>query len=137
MKTCVLDASALFAFLQNTSAAKKINELLKEANRGHARLLMSVVNYAELYGKMLHDHGIDQALSVAAGVTALPIELVITTPTRAMRAAEVKVQYQLHLSDSFAAALAIENKATLVTSDSDFRRLGRSVPVLWLKNLKP
>ena len=41
--------------------------------------------------------------------------------------------YKLHYSDSFAAALALEHKATLVTSDSDFRRLGHNFPVLWLK----
>ena len=33
-----------------------------------------------------------------------------------------------------AAALAIENKATLVTSDSDLRKLGHNVSILWLKN---
>jgi len=36
-------------------------------------------------------------------------------------------------ADAFAAALAIEHKATLVTSDSDFRKLGHAFPVLWLK----
>jgi hypothetical protein len=35
--------------------------------------------------------------------------------------------------DAFAAALAIENKATLVTSDSDFRKLGHNFPIVWLK----
>ena len=52
---------------------------------------------------------------------------------RAFRAAEVKSKYKLYYVDSFAAALAIEHKATLVTSDSDFRRLGHGFPVLWLK----
>jgi predicted nucleic acid-binding protein len=36
-------------------------------------------------------------------------------------------------ADSFAAALAIEHQATLVTSDSDFRKLGHGFPVVWLK----
>jgi len=45
----------------------------------------------------------------------------------------VKTKYNLYYVDSFAAALAIEHKAILVTNDSDFRKLGRTVPVLWLK----
>jgi len=45
----------------------------------------------------------------------------------------VKAKYKLYYVDSFAAALAIEHKATLVTSDSDFRKLGHGFPVVWLK----
>jgi predicted nucleic acid-binding protein len=52
---------------------------------------------------------------------------------RAFHAAEVKSKYKLYYVDCFAAALAIEDKAALVTSDSDFRRLGHDFPMLWLK----
>lgn len=48
MKTYVFDASALFAYLQKTAGASKVNELLKEAVRGSARVLMSAVNYGEV-----------------------------------------------------------------------------------------
>ena len=56
-----------------------------------------------------------------------------TTPQRAVHAANVKAKYKLYYVDSFAASLAIEYKAALVTSDSDFRRLGHGVAVVWLK----
>jgi predicted nucleic acid-binding protein len=59
--------------------------------------------------------------------------MVEVTQQRAFRAAEIKARYKLYYVDSFAAALAIENKATLVTSDSDFRKI-RSLPVMWLKS---
>jgi predicted nucleic acid-binding protein len=55
------------------------------------------------------------------------------TPERAFRAAEIKAKYKLYYVDSFAAGLAIEYKATLVTSDSDFRKLGHGVAIMWLK----
>jgi len=45
----------------------------------------------------------------------------------------MRVRYKLYYANAFAAALAFEYKATLVTSDSDFRRLGRGSPILWLK----
>ncbi len=45
----------------------------------------------------------------------------------------MKAKFKLYYVDSFAAALAVANKATLVTSDSDFRRLGHGFPVVWLK----
>jgi predicted nucleic acid-binding protein len=133
MKTYVFDASALFAYLQKKAGAPKVNELLKDAVRGSAQVLMSAVNYGEVYGRILRDYGPDQALATMHAVNPLPIEVVDATPERAFQAAGIKAQYKVYYVDSFAAALAIEHKATLVTSDSDFRRLGHSFPVVWLK----
>ncbi|MBZ5707209.1 MAG: type II toxin-antitoxin system VapC family toxin [Acidobacteriia bacterium] len=133
MKTYVFDASALFAYLQKTAGGPKVGDLLKEAAKEHARVLMSAVNYGEVYGRILRDGGQSQAHLAANVIRALPVELLDATPQRALQAAEVKAAYRLHYADSFAAALAFEHKATLVTSDADFRKLGHSVPVVWLK----
>jgi predicted nucleic acid-binding protein len=75
-----------------------------------------------------------RALQIMSAVGPLPIELQDVTPQRSFRAAELKVKYKFYYIDSFAAALALEHKATLVTSDSDFRKLGHDFPVLWLRN---
>jgi predicted nucleic acid-binding protein len=133
MKTYVFDASALFAFLRDRPGASKVEDLLTEANRGRAKVLMSAVNYGEVYGKILRDSGPEQALRAVHAVSPLPIEVLDATRPRAFQAADVKARYKLYYVDSFAAALAIEHKATLVTSDSDFRRLGHKFPVIWLK----
>jgi predicted nucleic acid-binding protein len=133
MKTYVLDASALFAFLQKKPGAYRINELLKEAMHGRAKVLMSAVNYGEVYGKILREHGPEQALTTVQAVSPLPIEVQDATPQRACKAADVKAKHKLYYADSFAAALAIEHKAALVTSDSDFRKLGHSIAAVWLK----
>ena len=134
MKTYVFDASALFAFLRDRPGAAKVDELLRETRRGRAKLLMSAVNYGEVYGLILRQFGPEQALRAIYAVRPLPIELLDVTPQRALKAADVKAKYKLYYVDSFAAALAIEQKATLVTSDSDFRKLGHVFPVVWLKN---
>ena len=134
MKTYVLDASALFAFLRDKPGASKIDELLREAMRGRAHLMMSAVNYGEVYGSILRQYGIEQALMAVQAVSPLPIEMMDATPARACKAAEIKARHKLYYADSFAAALAIEHKAALVTSDSDFRKLGHGFPVVWLRN---
>jgi predicted nucleic acid-binding protein len=133
MKTYVFDASALFAFLWNKPGASKVNELLKEAMRGRAQVLMSAVNYGEVYGTILREYGPEQALTAMHAVSPLPIEVMDATPQRAFKAADEKAKHKLYYVDSFAAALAIEHKATLVTSDSDFRKLGHGFPLVWLK----
>jgi predicted nucleic acid-binding protein len=133
VKTYVFDASTLFAFLQKRPGAPKVNRILKGAMRGEVQILMSAVNYGEVYGRILRDHGLDQALNTMRAVGPLPIEILDATSQRAFHAAEVKARYKLYYVDSFAAALTIERKATLVTSDSDFRRLGHTFQVAWLK----
>ena len=86
-----------------------------------------------MYGTIVRQQGVDRAQTAMSAVRPLPIHLVDVTPERALRAAEVKAKYKLYYVDSFAAALAMEYKATLVTSDSDFRKLGQGVAILWLK----
>ena len=133
MKTYVLDASALIAYLQKAPGAYRVNELLKEALQERAQVRMSAVNYGEVYGTILRERGPEQALTAVHAVNPLPIEVLDATPDRACRAADVKAKYKLYYADSFATALAIEHKAALVTSDSNFRRLGHGFPVVWLK----
>jgi predicted nucleic acid-binding protein len=133
MRTYVLDASALFAFLRNGPGYLKVSEIVKEAVRGHAKVFMSAVNFGEVYFLILREHGPERALTVVYTVSPLPIELLDATPQRARKAADIKFKHKLYYADSFAAALAIEHKATLVTSDSDFRKLGHTFPIVWLR----
>ena len=133
MKTYVFDASALIAFLQGKPSAARVNELLKEGVQGRVDILMSAVNFGEVYGVILRERGPDEAASAINAVRPLPIRLIEATPERALQAADVKSKYRLYYVDSFAAALALEYKATLVTSDTDFRKLGHGFPVVWLR----
>lgn len=134
MRTYVFDASAVFAYLRKTPASAKVGELLKDSLRGHARIVMSSVNFGEVYGRILRDAGPEQALLARNVIGSLPLEIVDATTQRAVHAAEMKSTYRLYYADSFAAALAVEYHASLVTSDSDFRKLGQTIPVVWLKS---
>ena len=64
----MLDASALLAFLQRKPGASKVNDLLKEAVRGRADILMSAVNYGEVYGASVRDPGLDRAVTIMSAV---------------------------------------------------------------------
>jgi predicted nucleic acid-binding protein len=133
LRTYVLDTSALFALIEKKPGAPKVNEILKEAIRGHCRPLMSTLNYGEVYALLLRARGEEEALRAMVALGPLPIGLQDATAQRCFRAAELEIKYKLYYVDAFAAALAIEHKATLVTSDSDFKRLGHGFPVVWLR----
>lgn len=132
MKPYVLDASALLAFVQKTEGAQKVSELFKNGVRGSIEIFMSAVNYGEVYGLILREYGLERAVATMSALQPLPLRIMDATIERTLRAADVKSKYKLYYVDSFAAALAIECQAKLVTSDFDFRRLGHSVPIAWL-----
>ncbi len=134
MVTYIFDASAVVAYVLDKPGASKVENLLNQAMHQRCEILMSAVNCGEAYGVALREYGPDRARSVFGAIHRLPIRFIEATLQRCCHAAEIKTTYKLYYADSFAAALALENKATLVTSDSDFRRLGHNFPVLWLKS---
>jgi predicted nucleic acid-binding protein len=48
-------------------------------------------------------------------------------------AADFKARFKLSLADAFAAALAKENKAELVTGDTEFKPLEGEIKIHWMK----
>jgi predicted nucleic acid-binding protein len=51
---------------------------------------------------------------------------------QALDTAVLRLRYKLGLADSFAAELAMRTRATLVTADPDFSKLGKQFKVLAL-----
>ena len=62
-----------------------------------------------------------------------PIDFHSTTHALADTAADFKARYKMSLADAFAAALAKEKKAELVTGDPEFGPLDQEIEIHWLK----
>jgi len=131
VKTCVLDSSALMAFFEDRAGAEKVEELLAKAAETKAPLLMSVVNWGEVYYSVWRVRGEKAAEGKLREIAQLPIEIVNADPELTKLAARLKAQHNLPYADCFAAALAQAKKAPLVTSDRDFKRVAKAVKLLW------
>jgi predicted nucleic acid-binding protein len=66
-----------------------------------------------------------------ADLSRLPIRVVSVDLPQVLKAGELKALHKIPYVDCMAAALAVEQRATLVTSDRDFEKLGRQFPILW------
>jgi predicted nucleic acid-binding protein len=132
MKTYVLDASALMAFFEDRPGADKVEELLAKAAEAKRPLLMSVINWGEVYYSVWRARGEKAADAKLHEIAQLPIELVDVDAELARLAAALKAQHNLPYADCFAAALAASRKAALVTRDKDFGRLERFARIEWL-----
>jgi predicted nucleic acid-binding protein len=130
----VFDASALLVWFgyQPTSAATKVEGLLRSASDGNARLLMSRINWGEVYNVIWRTRGQAEAGNVLRRLDALPVEVSDADADATKAAVGLVRNFGLHYSDSFACALALKHTATLVTADDHFKNVESVVTILWL-----
>ncbi len=132
MKTYVLDSSALMTFFEDRPGAEKVEELLAKAAEVKRPLLMSVINWGEVFYSIWRAHGEKAAASKLQEIAQLPIEVVDVDLPMAQLAARFKAEHNLPYADCFAAALAHCRKSELVTSDKDFRHVQSAISILWM-----
>ena|SRR5579885_3159428 len=130
MPQCVLAANALISFFEDRpGAAAKVRHLLGEALRHDQPLLMSAVSWGEVFYIVWRHHGEELAYEAEKKLLQLPIVVVAVDRERATRAAAMKQNYGLGYADSFAAELAVQSGASLVTADPEFRKVGKALQV--------
>ena len=134
MASPVLDSYALLAYLRDEAGAEPVQALLEKASRKDAPLLMTEVNYAEVKYIVLRKDGKAAWTQVEASLGSLPIEFVPATRGLADSAADFKANHRISLADAFAAALARERKAELITGDPEFKALEKEIKIHWLKD---
>lgn len=123
----VLDASAVLALLQDEPGAKRIAEVLDTDPGG--RLVMSVVNLAEVYWKVRCKGG--SVAAVAQALQRLRIELFHATEEDARSSATIVATAEskgISLGDRCCLALGARLGFPVLTTDQRWARL--KVPML-------
>ncbi len=131
-KIYVLDANAVLDFSEAGPGALKVERLLQEALHGQSLLLISVANWGEVFYLLWQRRGEQQAIQTIARLSHLPLEMIPVDLPQALKAGEIKARHKIPYVDCIAAALAILQRAILVTADRDFEKLGRHFPILWI-----
>src|SRR6266849_3150789 len=137
MATMVLDAHALMVLFNDEPGADEVEKILLKAESGNPRLLMSVINWGEIYYSILRGASQEIANSKAHEIAGMRIELV---PVDARdlelvrQAAVFKATKKMSYGDCVAAALAKTRNAELVTGDSEFKVVETELKkIRWLK----
>ncbi len=126
----VLDANALIGLVEDRPVtAMRVRRLLEEASRADLPLLLSAVNWGEVFYIAWRQHGEVKAREVEASLRRFPIVVIPADLDRATRAGAIKQKHNLGYADAFAAELAIERGAWLVTADPEFSRMGKTLAV--------
>ena len=136
MSVKVLDSWALMAFFEDEPAAQEVESLLVKSESGAHRLLLSVVNWGEIYYSTMRQVSREAAERTARELSGLPVEIVGVDAGNldlARQAAIYKATRKLAYADAFAAALAKIENAELVTGDREFREVEGEIRIHWLR----
>jgi predicted nucleic acid-binding protein len=135
MATKVLDSWALMAFFEDEPAAEAVEKLLAQAAAEKHKLLLSVVNWGEIYYNTMREVSQEAAEQKAREIATLPIDIVGVGDdlTLARQAAILKATHKMSYADCFAAALAKIKNSELITGDPAFKALEKEIKINWLK----
>jgi len=129
----VLDSHALLKLLRDEPGAEAVAQILEKAGERDHPVHMTEVNYAEVQYMIRRKDGDTAWQTIAGELVAAPIQFHPGDRALADTAADFKARFKLSLADAFAAALAKEKKAELVTGDPEFKALEKEIKIHWLK----
>ena len=129
----VLDSYSFLAYIEGEAGAEKMIEIFRVARDSGRDLLLSVVNWGEVYYITMREVGQERADEVAQLISTLPIQIVPADLDLTRQAAALKSKHKMSYADCFAAALAKQRKVELVTGDKEFRQVEGEVKIQWLE----
>ena len=132
MKRYVLDSYAMIAYFEDERGAERVEQVLRQLIQGKARGFMSVVNWGEVYYNTMREQGVAEAEKVILQLDKFPIQMVEVNKDLAYEAAKLKGKYRIVYADCFAVALSVKLKASLVTGDSEFKKLKERISIRWI-----
>lgn len=132
MAAKVLDSYALMAFFGDEPGADLVRGLLLKAEESDLKLLMSVVNLGEVWYSIARTTSPEMADQYINEIHGMAIDIVDADWQLTRQAAVFKVNGNIAYGDCFAAALAKNRKAELITGDKEFNALEGEIKISWI-----
>lgn len=133
MPATVFDSFALLALWFEEPGAELVKESLHQAGEADRPVLITAVNWAEALYQVERRQGRDGVAVARRFEQTMPLDVVAADRELAEHAAHYKATQKMSLADAFAAALAKQKKAVLLTGDPEFKPLEGEIKIRWLK----
>jgi ribonuclease VapC len=129
----VLDSHAFISFLRDEPGADHVAGVLEAAGEGDRPVHMTEVNYAEVQYVVRRKDGDAAWEKIRRELPGAPVLFHPVDRQLADSAADFKARFKMSLADAFAAALAKQQDAEIITGDAEFKPLTKEIKVRWLK----
>ncbi|MDQ3813813.1 MAG: type II toxin-antitoxin system VapC family toxin [Armatimonadota bacterium] len=123
IKSYVLDSWAVLAYLEDEPHGEKVADVLADAYEAGESVMMTVVNAGEVWYIIARETSEAEAEKSITELKDLGIEFVDVDWKLTHEAAAFKAKHSMSFADCFAAALAKDRKAFLVTGDPEFKQV--------------
>ena len=127
----VFDSWAILAYAQDEPAADQVENLLVDSARLNNGWISSM-NLGEVWYTLARRRSRDLADQQLATLAEIGLTRVDIDWPMVMQAASYKSRHKISYADAFAAALAKQRNADLVTGDPEFRTLASEISIHWL-----
>ena len=121
------------ALFNDEPTAGAVEKILEHATADMHRLLMSVVNWGEVYYSVMRGASPEAAEQKAKEMAAMPIEIVDVDLPTTRQAAIFKATKKMSYADCFGAALAKIKNAEFITGDHELKEVEKEIKINWLK----
>ena len=132
MKGFILDSYALIAYMEDEPGAMKVVRLLDKAEKRELSVVMSIVNWGEVYYSIFRAKGEVKAEESLLIIEQLPLKIIEEDRRIMYEVAKLKANYSIALGDCFAAAVALKMNFPVVTGDKEFKKLKGKVKIEWI-----
>ncbi|MCE5300989.1 MAG: type II toxin-antitoxin system VapC family toxin [Spirochaetia bacterium] len=132
MAKVVIDSNAMLALLYDEPQGQAVSVFMKNCNANNVEMIMSAVNYGEVYYSALRKRGHAKAAGLYGAITAMPVKIVEIDVQSAEIAAGYKAGNRMSYAYCFTAALAKRENAVILTGDPEFKQVEKEIKILWI-----
>ena len=119
----VLDTSAVLALRGDEAGADRVEQILRDAKEGRARVLLSFMSRMEILYRVTAEEDEEAARSALRLLEASAIRWVSCDEEILEAAARIKARGGLSVADAWIAATTLRYEAVLVHKDPEFESL--------------
>jgi PIN domain nuclease of toxin-antitoxin system len=123
MKHYVFDETALYAMFQKEKGGELVHDLFQDVLDKKAKAYISSISIGELYALSFKKKNFNIADKTVKGLLMLPIVIHEPSISDTLMASDLRVNHHLSFSESYAIALAANNKAILICQSKSYASL--------------
>jgi predicted nucleic acid-binding protein len=133
MVTYVFDSSAVLRYLHDQAGASRVAQIVRGRLAGDCEAIIAAPHWGEVAGITCKLYGRREMEQVLSRLSAFGLQVVAADGDRAVRAALLKLHYNIPYVDAFGIELTAEaHDRVFVTADFDFKPAARSVKIEFL-----
>lgn len=133
MEKVALDTHAAAAFFYNEPGADMVEQILLKTRKKSSMIIMSAVNYGELFYAVLKKSGNEAALKARDMLDAIPVKIIEADRDIALLAGSYKAAKKMSFADCFCASTARIHNASIVTGDKEFKEVEGEIEIRWIR----